>query len=231
MSFLKILEKRNVPDELPSLVTEDVKKNIEETKETDKKEDSSKEIKTQELENIKKQEELSVTQPISENNESPETNIEEKTNETKKSNSNEKLKKTSSIIGNESFFIKLQENLDKEMNSLDKLEEWYNKKLLPEDTLSEMKNYYEKQNSDTIIQNLGKDFQEKLTGKIIHLQELEKKWQDIYFELIEKEGEIKEEEKELKKMLAEFIGFCKKRLKNEKTNKKRDKPKKKRKNK
>jgi hypothetical protein len=43
------------------------------------------------------------------------------------------------------------------------------------------------------------------------LQGLEKEWQDIYFDLIEKEEEIKDKEKELKKMLKEFIELCKKR--------------------
>jgi hypothetical protein len=132
-------------------------------------------------------------------------------------------------ICKDSFFIKLQENLNKEMDSLNRLEEWYNTKLLPEDTLSEMKNYWEKQKSSSVIQIIGKDFQDKITKKIILLQELEKSWQDIYFNLIEKEEQIKEQEKELKKMLAEFIEFCKKRVKNEKTKEKKETPNKKRK--
>ena len=232
MSFLKLLEKRNVPDELPGLVTEGIKSNAEEVKKIGKKEDIPKEIKTPETKVVYEPVSVPEINPIPENIVSMPKIEEEKINdETIMNEEKLKIAKSSSIMGNESFFIKLQENLNKEMNSLDKLEEWYNKKLLPGDTLSEMKNYYEKQSSDSVIQNLGKDFQEKLTGKIIHLQELEKNWQNIYFELIEKEAEIKTEEKELKKILAVFIGFCKKRLTNEKTNEKRVEHKKKKKSK
>ena len=52
------------------------------------------------------------------------------------------------------------------------------------------------------------------------MQELEKEWQERYFDLIEKEEEIRDVEKELKKILGEFVEVCKKR-KNLKPGKKR----------
>jgi hypothetical protein len=261
MNFFKILEKKKVPDELPTLVTEDINKGFNEKKEISVKleEQKKSEIQQNEITQMDEKKNNSIQNSIEtkilqdnkeiiEKNKVIEKNINENIDLIKKVIVKEPTieEKNQTImnnpkLGNESFFIKLQENLNKEMNSLDKLEEYYNKTLLPEDTLSEMKNYWEKQSSDSVIQNVGKDFQEKITQKIINLQELEKNWQDMYFNLIEKEEKIKTEEKELKKMLAEFIGFCKKRVNtektnenkvnNEKTNEKREKIKKKRKSK
>src|SRR3989339_399146 len=116
-----------------------------------------------------------------------------------------------SLDNEKSFFSDLQENLSSEMNDLDQLEDWYNKKFLPRDVVSDMRGYWEKQKTNSIIKVLGKNFQEKISVKINHLQSLEKEWQNIYFDLIEKEEEIKDEEKELKELLAEFVKICKKK--------------------
>lgn len=208
MGFLKLIDKKNVPDELPALITEEIKKKSEETKEQNIKEEISQPKPIPLLENQIKQETL------------PENQAEQEIKD---------ITEQKPEICKDSFFINLQENLNKEMDSLNKLEEWYNTQLLPKDTLSEMKNYWEKQKSNSMIQILGKDFQDKITKKISFLQELEKSWQDTYFDLVEKEEKIKEQERELKKMLAEFIGFCKKRVENEKTKEKKETPNKKRK--
>ncbi len=257
MGFLKMLEKKNVPDELPALITEEIKRKSEETKVQNVKEEIKQEIQAKttpefkETNNQNNNASLSRPIPLPENqikqDNLPEIQIKQENKdaleqkpEIKKSENsdieNEIQIKKESIpeeknypkICKDSFFIKLQENLSKEMGSIDKLEEWYNKKLLPKDTLSEMKSHWENQKSSSVIQALGSDFQDKITKKISLLQELEKSWQDIYFDLIEKEEQIKEQERELKKMLAEFIGFCKKRMKNEKTKEKKETPNKKR---
>ena len=231
MGFLKLIDKKNVPDELPALITDEIKKKSEETK----AQDINKEISEPKPENLPEEE---IKQEIKDNAEQK-TGIEK--NQDNQAKDEIQIKKDSipkekindeknySKLSKDSFFINMQENLNKEMGSLNKLEEWYNTKLLPEDTLSEMKNYWEKQKSSSMIQALGKDFQDKITKKISLLQDLEKGWQGIYFNLIEKEEEIKEQERELKKMLAEFIGFCKKRVKNEKTKERKETPNKKRK--
>jgi hypothetical protein len=213
MGFLKLIDKKNIPDELPSLITEDIRKNSEE-----KTQEASREINKSKIENNKNQD----IAPIIE--QKLETNSPVKEEIKKESIPEEKINEEKDYpeVLQDSFFIRLQEDLGKEMNSLNKLEQWYNTKLLPEDTLSEMKNYWEKQKSNSMIQILGKDFQDKITKKIIILQKLEKSWQDTYFSLIEKEEAIKEQERELKKMLAEFIGFCKKRVKNERTKEKKE---------
>src|SRR3989339_754121 len=74
-----------------------------------------------------------------------------------------------------------------------------------------IKGSLDNEKTNSIIKVLGKNFQEKISVKINHLQSLEKEWQNIYFDLIEKEEEIKDEEKELKELLAEFVKICKKK--------------------
>src|SRR3989339_612863 len=49
-----------------------------------------------------------------------------------------------SLDNEKSFFSDLQENLSSEMNDLDQLEDWYNKKFLPRDVVSDMRGYWEK---------------------------------------------------------------------------------------
>ena len=229
MGFLKLIDKKKVPDELPALITEEIKKKTEETKLQDVKEEIKPEIKNQ-LEQKPEIKDLPESQIKQDTVSEKQIKI-EKPNEEKIQIKKELTQEEKNYpkMFKDSFFIRLQENLSKEMSSLKGLEDWYNNRLLPEDSLSEMKNYWEKQKSNSAIQAIGNDFQDKIAKKIILLQELEKKWQDIYFELIEKEEDIKEQEKELKKMLAEFIGFCKKRMKNEKTKKNKEPHKKKRK--
>ncbi len=108
--------------------------------------------------------------------------------------------------------------MTEEIGDLSDLENWYEKKFLPRDILSDMKNYWEKQKTESILDLLGKNFQEKISVKISKLQELEKDWQSTYFELIEKEEEIKDYESELKDLLKEFVGVCKNKKKNLESN-------------
>jgi len=113
------------------------------------------------------------------------------------------------------FFSQLQENITKEITDLDKLEKWYNHQFLPQDIVSGMKNYWDDQKS-TVNHVLGRNFKEKISEKIANLQKLEKEWQGTYFDLVEKEEKIRDEERELKKVLAEFVDICKKRSKTRK---------------
>ncbi|MCW8965650.1 MAG: hypothetical protein OQK82_03050 [Candidatus Pacearchaeota archaeon] len=108
-----------------------------------------------------------------------------------------------------SFFEDLEKEVNDEVEDLDKLEEWYKNKFLPGDIVSDMREYWENQKSDSILKILGKNLQDKISKKIQDLQILEKQWQAIYFDLIEKEEEIKKEESELKEILAEFMKICK----------------------
>ena len=179
----KFLKKKKIPDELPEL-PENFSEKIEE-KEEDKE--------------------------IIKNHFNSEENPKRKNKEIV---SEEKIKETSSqkkLEIKESFFDELQDNLLKEVDDLTKLEKWYKNKFLPGDVANEMRGYWENKKTDSIIKILGKNFQEKISGKISSLQNLEKEWQEIYFRLIEKEEKIKDKERELKKLLNEFIELCKKR--------------------
>lgn len=126
---------------------------------------------------------------------------------------------TSEIIEEEqeeSFFNKLQEDISTEISNLNKLESWYNNKFLPQDVVSDMRSYWENQKSASAESILGRNFREKIKEKTEKLQEIEREWQLVYFQLIEKEEELRKEEHELKKILAEFVDLCKARKKKKK---------------
>jgi len=116
----------------------------------------------------------------------------------------------------DSFFNKLQEDINNEIANLNQLENWYKNKFLPQDIVSNMRDYWEKQNSGSVIKVIGRNFKEKITEKTENLQQLEREWQEMYFQLIEKEEEIRKEERELKKVLSEFVELCKARKKKRK---------------
>jgi len=176
-----LFKKKQVPDELPDLAIEEIKKAGKESKENEEVKDYLKE----ELEKEK---------------------IEEA-----KQESGLKTKKEEKERIEEGFFDKLQGDINKELTNLGKLEDWYNNKFLPQDIVSGMRSYWEKQKAPSIIKILGKNFKEEVAEKTSKLQQLEKEWQDVYFELIEKEEEIREQERELKSILAKFVELCKKR--------------------
>ncbi len=104
------------------------------------------------------------------------------------------------LKGNENGFFK--EILEKvESDDTPHLEELNQK--FSHDLLGEMKEYWEKQKSAMLI-GPGKELKQKLLEKIHALRTLEKEWQEVYFNLLEKEEKIKAEEAELKTTLAEF---------------------------
>lgn len=129
----------------------------------------------------------------------------------------EETKKDSVRVETEDgFFNKLQEDINNEISNLNQLEKWYSNKFLPQDIVSDMRNYWEKQKSVSAISIMGRNFKEKITEKTEKLQQLEREWQATYFQLIEKEEEIRKEEQELKGILAEFVELCKSRKKKRK---------------
>lgn len=114
---------------------------------------------------------------------------------------------------NKSFFDELQKNISEEIADPDKIGDWYENKFSSKDILAEMRNYWERKKINSMMQVLGKNFKERINEKTSKLQGLEKDWQEIYFQLIEKEEEIREEEAELKEDLSEFVELCRKRKK------------------
>jgi len=196
MGLLKLFKKKEIPDELPEIITEGTEEKLED-REIIKNHLNSK--KFEQIDAVKEKEE-------------------EEPNETKE----EKTKAPEDPIIKESFFNGLQDNLFKEVDNLNKLEKWYNNKFLPGDVVTEMRGYWENKKTGSILNILGKKFQEKISGRMATLQRLEKEWQDIYFDLIEKEEEIREHERELKKLLAEFVELCKRKDKESSLDKLKD---------
>jgi len=107
------------------------------------------------------------------------------------------------------FFDKILDDVNEEVGDLDKLGEWYEKKFLRQDAVSDMKGYWEGNKQDILIQSFGEKYKKEINERIKILQKLEGDWRGIYFKLIKKEEEMKKEERELKDTLSEFVELCK----------------------
>jgi len=119
------------------------------------------------------------------------------------------------------FFDKILDDVNEDIGDLDKLGEWYEKKFLRQDVVSDMKGYWEGNKEDILIQSFGAKYKKEINERIKILQKLEGDWREIYFKLIKKEEEMKKEERELKDTLSEFVGLCKGRKDGEKKTKKK----------
>lgn len=108
------------------------------------------------------------------------------------------------------YFKELVKSVTTETKDLDKLETWYKNKFLPGDMVFQMREYWQKQQPELLLKNVSGDLKNRLMEKTNHLHSLEKEWQDIYFQLMSKEEEIRKEEKELKGSLSEFIELFRK---------------------
>jgi hypothetical protein len=183
MGLTSIFKKNKIPDELPDLGIEE---NVESPLKKEVPEDS--EIVIPHIE-AKEPAAAIESQKPKEDSEKPKQNK----------------------FYDKSFFTELQGDILKEIEDLNSLEKWYKNKFMPEDIVTEMRSYWENKKTGPTIKVIGKDFQERISEKIASLQSLEKEWQDIYFNLVEKEEEIKEKERELKKILKEFIEICKRK--------------------
>jgi hypothetical protein len=119
------------------------------------------------------------------------------------------------------FFDKILDDVNEEVGDLDKLGEWYEKKFLQQDAVSDMKGYWEGNKQDILIQSFGEKYKKEINERIKILKKLEGDWRGIYFKLIKKEEEMKKEERELKDTLSEFVDLCKRRKNGEKKTKKK----------
>lgn len=108
------------------------------------------------------------------------------------------------------YFKELVKSVTTETKDLDKLETWYKNKFLPGDMVFQMREYWQKQQPEILLKNVSGDLKNRLMEKTEHLHGLEKQWQEIYFQLMSKEEEIRKEEKELKGSLSEFIELFRK---------------------
>ncbi len=190
MAFL--FKKKEVPEELPDLMIDEIGKRqesqIQEKEESDSEEKKFKPLPTKDFSSLVQQ----PNQPASA--EKPQQPSTELTDDEK------------------GFFKDLIKNIMNEVENLDKLDSWYRNKFFPEDIVSQMREYWEKQSPEVILKSIGSDIKAKLMEKIDRLHQLEKEWQTIYFNLLAKEEEIRKEERELKESLSEIINLFKKSL-------------------
>lgn len=114
-------------------------------------------------------------------------------------------------LSKSSFFDNVLEDINGGIADVGKLEDWYEKKFVKEDVVSNMKGYWEGNKADIIIKSFGAEYKRQITDKVKILQELEEDWREIYFRLVKKEEEMKKEERELKETVSEFVNLCKRR--------------------
>lgn len=219
MGFFGLIKnKKQAPSELPDLISDEIEKESSQELNTFLKEESKVAPHTGEVEPIingapiekKKLSEEEVRNNTSVLNRLIK-NVEETPNREMAS------ERVSGTLPRKSFFNDIHENISKELSDLDSLEK-FKKDFSSRSVLDDMKEYWKNQKKENVLELLGRDYQQKISEKISSLQELEKSWQVVYFELIEKEEEIKDAEKELKELLNEFVKVCdhKKKSLNEK---------------
>jgi hypothetical protein len=120
----------------------------------------------------------------------------------------------SSLDPDKSFFNNLSKELDKDKIDIEKLNEWYKQKFPKGDALEDMKDYWEDKKDELIVESIGKEYKKKIKESMQNLQKLEGEWQKIYFDLVTKEEEMKNQEKHLKSTIKEFTQIVKKRKEN-----------------
>ncbi|MCX6749904.1 MAG: hypothetical protein NTZ83_00435 [Candidatus Pacearchaeota archaeon] len=206
MALSKIFKKTSAPDELPDLAIDELKKDLkkdysekEERKSEEKKEEAPKQEKAEEItpkEEENKEETIEKTPPETESNKDKKP--EEKSTEEK-------------INLEKSFFNPLLDELKKENFDPAKINSWYQQKFSEKGAIEEMKEYWEKQKDEFITETIEKEFKERINEKMNNLQKLESEWQEIYISLIQKEEEMKKEEKNIKKIIKEFSEVFKKK--------------------
>ena len=199
MGISKVFKKKgNVPDELPDLAVDELKNNLKDAF-SDKGTEAPKEEAP--AESAAPAEETPTESTPTEEAATAETSA-----EGEQPAANEETTSTKSRLDPEkSFFAKILKGLDEEDgDDLNKLNELYDKNFVKKDPIKDMKNHWKKQKDKLIVKSIGDAFKKKISLKVQKLQELESEWQSKYFELIEKEEEMRKEEKEIKKLIQEF---------------------------
>lgn len=131
----------------------------------------------------------------------------------KPSTASEEVKKAISAENDESgYFKNLVKSITEETEDLDKLSSWYKNKFMPGDMVFQMREYWQKQQPELMLKNISGELKQKLSAKTDRLHQLEREWQEVYFNLLSKEEAIRKEEKELKDSLAEFIDMLRRPL-------------------
>lgn len=177
MGFL--FGKKNVPDELPDIFsqTSEQKNNALEIKEKPK---------YQALPNVAT---MPAPKQIIQQTEQPAQNY----------------AKLPSLDDEDGYFKELVKSVVDGSENIDKLDSWYKEKFMPQDIVFQMREYWQKQQPQILLKNIRGDLKNSMVEKTDKLHKLEQDWQQIYFDLIAKEEEIRKEERELKGVVSEFI--------------------------
>jgi trichohyalin len=215
MALSKIFKKTSAPDELPDLAIDELKKDLK--KDYSEKEEKKSEEKKEEAPKQEKAEEITPKEEPEEEKENQDKTKEEdkekipSETEDKKDKKPEEKSTEEKVNLEKSFFNPLLDELKKENFDPAKINSWYQQKFSEKGAIEEMKEYWEKQKDEFITETIEKEFKERINEKMNHLQKLESEWQEIYISLIQKEEEMKKEEKNIKKIIKEFSEVFKKK--------------------
>jgi hypothetical protein len=193
LRILKLLGNNKVPDELPDLATDDIEKRLSEETSVIKESDIPKETIP-----------IQPDQPKIGSKEVFEPKI-----EIIKEPIINKIEENRVVTNDKTFFSELNNSLSRGMKDPDEYEEWFNNKIKGRDVVTDMKEFWNQKKDSTMMQVLNDKFKERISKKTLELESLEKDWRNIYFKMVEKEEEIREKERELKKILHEFLELCK----------------------
>ena len=221
MGFLSKFKKKEVPEELPDLAIEELKKELKEAN-TGKKEKTPEQEKSNSKQETKESSENQEQKKdtINETQEKPQKESEEKTEEVKpkeekeeeskegeKEQENKEGEKESEEKGGEdegeekSFFNEILNELEKgNENQIQQIEKMMNSSEL----VNEMKKYWDKENERLIQKKINEKYKQEIASKIQELKEIEIGWRKIYLDLTAKEEEMLKKERELKKIIKEF---------------------------
>lgn len=223
MALSKMFKKTNAPDELPDLAIDELKKDLKKDYiEKEEVKEPIPEVKEEAPEIQEKVEEVQEEQPPTEELPEEDSNKDEDSEENKEDNSNkdedsEENKeeiiesKEEAVNLEKSFFNPLINELKKENFDPAKINAWYQKRFSDKSVIEEMKEYWEKQKNEFITETVEKEFKARINEKMHNLQKLESQWQEIYIKLVEKEEEMKKEEKTIKKIIKDFSEVVKRK--------------------
>ena len=226
MALSKMFKKNNAPDELPDLAIDELKKDLkkdysekEEPKETlpelKKEIPSTPEIVEEkpEEENTGEEEKEATEDPEESVEENEEGDSEEKPEEENTGEEEKEIKPSEEekINLEKSFFNPLINELKKENFDPAKINAWYQKRFSDKSAIEEMKEYWEKQKNEFITETVEKEFKARINERMHHLQKLGLEWHEIYVKLVEKEEEMKKEEKSIKKIIKDFSEVVKRK--------------------
>jgi hypothetical protein len=211
-----LFKKKEVPDELPSLMSDEV---FEETNRQFEADNAYSQVNlpSNAPANVQMNGDLSSKSfypgPAKDKFSRALASIQMGDDVSKESLKTAELQKLPFVKGNDSgYFKELIQSVMGETEDLEKFDKWWKNSFLPADIVTHMREYWEKQTPELILNNFGGEAKNKLLGKVEKLHGLEKEWQSTYLHLLECEDKIRGEESELKESLSEFVAIYKKTL-------------------